>query len=148
MPAAGVSADEFLRAPESNLQTDRKEALMTPQDGSRITGIATVAVPVADTERALGFYVGTLGFEVRLDAPFGDGQRWVEVAPAGATVTIALAPPGEVATGVDTGIRLLTADADADHADLVATGVAVDPEVMRWPGVPPMFGLADPDGNR
>jgi catechol 2,3-dioxygenase-like lactoylglutathione lyase family enzyme len=118
------------------------------EHATRITEIGTVAVPVVDHDRALEFYVGTLGFEVRLDAPFGDGQRWVEVAPTGAATTIALAPPGEVATGVDTGIRLTTASADTDHADLVAAGIDVDPEVMRWPGVPPMFSLRDPDGNR
>ena len=121
---------------------------MGAETGTRISGVANVAVPVADTDRAVEFYTGALGFEVRVDAPFGDGLRWVEVAPAGAITTIALAPPGEVRPGVDSGIRLLTADADADHAALSAAGVDVDPEVMRWPGVPPMFGLRDPDGNR
>ena len=75
---------------------------------SQITAVANVAVPVTDHDRALEFYVGTLGFEKRIDAEFGGGQRWVEVAPAGATTTIALAPPGEVAAGRDTGIRLTT----------------------------------------
>lgn len=116
-------------------------------DGTRITDLSTVAVPVTDHERALEFYVGTLGFEKRLDAPFGQGQRWVEVAPAGATTTIALAPPGEVKPGVDTGIRLRTDSAADDHAALTAAGVDVDAEVMQWPGVPPMFSLRDPDGN-
>jgi predicted enzyme related to lactoylglutathione lyase len=114
---------------------------------SRITGVGTVAVPVTDHDRAIDFYVGTLGFEKRLDAAFGAGQRWVEVAPPGAATTIALAPPGSVRPGVDTGIRLSTADADADHAGLRERGVDADPEVMRWPGVPPMFSFRDPDGN-
>jgi hypothetical protein len=35
----------------------------------------------------------------------------------------------------------------ADHADLQTRGVDVDPEVLRIPGAPPMFGLRDPDGN-
>jgi catechol 2,3-dioxygenase-like lactoylglutathione lyase family enzyme len=48
-----------------------------------------------------------------------------------------------------TGIRLTTKDADADHADLLAHGVDVDPEVLcMGPGVPPMFYFRDPDGNR
>ncbi len=122
---------------------------MTEQTRTRIIGMATIAVPVADHDRALAFYVDTLGFEKRMDATFGEGQRWVEVAPAGATTTIALAPAHEGSpAGVDTGIRLSTADAGADHADLSARGVEVDPEVMRWPGVPPMFSMCDPDGNR
>jgi predicted enzyme related to lactoylglutathione lyase len=114
----------------------------------KVTQVATVAVPTTDQDRALEFYVGTLGFEKRVDAPFGQGMRWIEVAPPGATTTVALAPtpPGNP-VGVDTGIRLTTVDAAADHAELVAHGVDVDAEIMRWPGVPPMFTLRDPDGN-
>lgn len=121
---------------------------MTKQTSTRITDVATVGVPVSDQDRALAFYVGTLGFETRRDAVFGAGMRWIEVAPPGATTTIAILPPGGgQPTGVDTGIRLTTEDAAADHADLRAAGVDTDPEVMRWPGVPPMFSLRDPDGN-
>jgi predicted enzyme related to lactoylglutathione lyase len=113
---------------------------------THIRHVSTVAVPVKDPDRALEFYVGTLGLEMRRDMPFGDGSRWVEGAPAGATTTIALAPPGEFATGVDTGIRLATADCDADHRDLRDRGADVD-DIMHWPGVPAMFSLRDPDGN-
>jgi catechol 2,3-dioxygenase-like lactoylglutathione lyase family enzyme len=106
-----------------------------------ITGVANVGVPVTDQDRALEFYVGTLGFETRRDLPFGDG-RWIEVAPPGAATTIALVP-----AGVPAGIRLGTHDADGDHAALLARGVDADPEVMRMPDAPAMFGLRDPDGN-
>jgi catechol 2,3-dioxygenase-like lactoylglutathione lyase family enzyme len=116
-------------------------------DTTRITELANVAVPVSDQERALEFYVGTLGFEVRVDAPFGEGQRWIEVAPLGATTTIAIPPAGDAPIGVDTGIRLRTDSAADDHAALQAAGTDVDPEIMQWPGVPPMFSLRDPDGN-
>jgi lactoylglutathione lyase len=40
----------------------------------RITGIRTVGVPVADQDRALAFYIETLGFEKRLDVPVGNGS--------------------------------------------------------------------------
>lgn len=110
-----------------------------------ITDVRTVAITVADQERALRFYVGTLGFDQRLDAPF-PGGRWLEVAPPGATTSIALLA-GEN-SGVDTGIRLRTADAEADHATLRNAGVDTDPDVLRYPGVPPMFSFRDPDGNR
>ena len=116
------------------------------QTAMRINQLTTVAVPVADSERALAFYVGTLGFEIRRDLPFGEGLRWIEVAPPGAGTTIALAPPGGVRTGVDTGIRLGTEDCEADHRELRDRGVDVD-EIARWPGVPPMFSMRDPDGN-
>jgi lactoylglutathione lyase len=114
---------------------------------TRLTHVRTVGVPVADQDRALGFYVGTLGFEARVDVPFGDGQRWIEVAPSGATTTVALvrASQGQP-SGVETGIRFTSLDADADHSALLARGVDVD-DVLRWPGVPPMFALRDPDGN-
>jgi catechol 2,3-dioxygenase-like lactoylglutathione lyase family enzyme len=113
---------------------------------TRITGVGTVGVPVSDQERALEFYVGTLGFEKRMDAPFGGGMRWIEVAPPGAPTSIALIG-GDA--GVDTGIRLSTSDAAADHADLLARGVDADPELIQMgPGVPPMFSFRDPDGNR
>jgi len=48
--------------------------------------------------------------------------------------------------GVETGIRLATGDATALHADLQARAVDVG-EVLRWPGVPPMFAFHDQDGN-
>lgn len=118
-------------------------------NGTRIKALATVGVPVSDQERALAFYVGTLGFQKRLDVQFGAGLRWIEVAPAGAATTIALAPAPEGSPiGVDTGVRLTTDDADADHAYLLANSVDADAEVMHWPGVPPMFSFRDPDGNR
>ena len=116
------------------------------QTTTHIREVGTVAVPVAAPERAVAFYVGTLGFEVRRDVPFGQGERWIEVAPAGATTTIALAPPGGLTPGVDSGIRLATLDCEADHRDLRDRGADVG-EIMRWPGVPPMFSLHDPDGN-
>jgi predicted enzyme related to lactoylglutathione lyase len=114
--------------------------------GMRISRIATVAVPVADPERALAFYGGALGFETRRDMSLGAGARWIEVAPPGAVTTIALAPPGAHPTAIDTGLRLATSDCEADHRALRDGGADVD-EIMRWPGVPPMFSLRDPDGN-
>jgi catechol 2,3-dioxygenase-like lactoylglutathione lyase family enzyme len=116
---------------------------------TRITHVGTVGVPVADQERALEFYLGKLGFEKRLDGSYGEGERWIEVAPPGAATTIALVASGEgLPTGIDTGIRFATEDAEADHAELSARGVDVDPEIMRWEGVPPMYYFRDPDGNK
>jgi catechol 2,3-dioxygenase-like lactoylglutathione lyase family enzyme len=115
---------------------------------TRITEVRTVGVPVTNQDRALELYVGALGFEKRVDVPSGEGERWIEVAPAEATTTIALVLAREgVATGIDTGIRFTTEDAEADHADLRARGVDVDPDVLRWPGVPAMFSFRDADGN-
>jgi catechol 2,3-dioxygenase-like lactoylglutathione lyase family enzyme len=117
---------------------------------TRIGKIATVVIPVSDQERSIEFYVDTLGFEKRIDVPFGNGYRWVEVAPAGAETTIAIVPPppGKPTGNVETGIGLHTDDIDADHVDLKARGVDVDAEVSRMGDpVPPLFWFRDPDGN-
>ena len=122
---------------------------MTDETRTRITDVRTVGIPVSDQDRALEFYVGTLGFEKRMDGTFGPGNRWVEVAPPGAATTIALvAPRPGGPTGVDTGIRLTTGDAAADHAAMLARGIDADPEIMRVDFVPPMFTFRDPDGNQ
>jgi len=122
---------------------------MNDQGRAEITGVRTVGVPVTDAERALEFYTGTLGLTKRLDVPMGDGGRWIEVAAPGAQTTIALVPSGTGApAGVDTGIRLTTRSAGELHAALLASGVDADPEVLRWPGVPPMFEFRDQDANR
>jgi catechol 2,3-dioxygenase-like lactoylglutathione lyase family enzyme len=115
-----------------------------------LSQVGRVTVSVADTDRAIDFYVDTLGFEKVIDVPMGDAGRWVEVQLAGTPTTIALAPPppGREAGGSQTGICLDTTDVDADHTTLKAAGADVDDEVTRWGGtVPPMFWLRDPDGN-
>ena len=121
------------------------------QTATQITGIGTVVVPVADQDRALDFYCGKLGFEKRTDTPFGNGYRWIEVAPtpdSATTIALAPPPPGKSAGNVETGIALNTPDVDADHAQLKERGVDVDDEVSRMGDpVPPMFWLRDPEGN-
>jgi predicted enzyme related to lactoylglutathione lyase len=117
---------------------------------ANVTKLANVIIPVADPDRALQFYTEAVGLEKRIDAPFGDGNRWIEVAPSGADTTIAIAPPGPNATagGKDTGITLESHDLDAFHAQLKDRGVDVDGEITRWgEGVPPMFWFRDPEGN-
>lgn len=117
---------------------------------SSITDIRTVAITVTDQDRAVAFYVDTLGFELRLDAPISPTMRWVEVAPPGATTSIALNladPSGGPQPGTDTGIRFVVPDAEAEHVELSRSGVTVS-DVIRWPEVPPMFTAEDPDGNR
>jgi catechol 2,3-dioxygenase-like lactoylglutathione lyase family enzyme len=115
-----------------------------------ITQVGTVMVPVGDQDRALEFYVEKLGFEKRTDTPYGDGDRWLEVAPPGAATTIALVPPREGdRVGIEMRTSFTTESADVDHENLRARGVDTDPEVMRMGGpVPPMFFFRDPDGNR
>jgi lactoylglutathione lyase len=52
---------------------------MNDKTATRITGVYTVGVPVTDQDRALEFYVDTLGLEKRLDTPVEQfGGRWIE----------------------------------------------------------------------
>ena len=117
---------------------------------THVSKLGNVVIPVADQDREIDFYVETLGFEKRADIPFGNGYRWVEVAPPGGDATIALAPPpeGRPTGNRETGIGLQTEDIDAFHAELKAAGVDVDPEVSRMGDpVPPLLFLRDPEGN-
>lgn len=119
--------------------------------GIRPTKVATVIIPVADQDKAVAFYVDSLGFSPRVDVPFGNGYRWIELGLGDESTTIALAPPpdGDSPTGNrETGISLHTDDIDAYHARLRDAGVDVDGEVSRMGGpVPPMFWFRDPEGN-
>jgi lactoylglutathione lyase len=114
----------------------------------RVTGVTTIGIPVNNQDRALDFYVGVLGLEKRLDAPTPSGGRWITVAPQGSTgPTLALVAARDgLPAGVETGIRLTTPDAEAAHVGLRSSGAVAD-EILRWPGVPPMFAFRDPDGN-
>ena len=112
-----------------------------------ILDVGVVGVPVADQDRALSFYTQVLGFQVRVDVPMPGGGRWIMVAPESASTAIALVAAGEhLPVGVETGVRFMTRDAEADHALLAKQGVEVG-ELLRWPGVPPMFAFKDSDGN-
>jgi lactoylglutathione lyase len=116
---------------------------------NHISEIRTVGVPVTDQDRAVAFYTDVLGFELVMDAPLPQfGGRWIVVAPSGSAASIALVPASEGnPAGVDTGIRMGSPDAKTAHQHFLGSGVDTD-ELLEWPGVPPMFSLRDPDGNR
>ena len=117
---------------------------------TKINKIANVVIPVANQDEMISFYVDTLGFDKRVDVPFGDKYRWVEVGLPGQDTTIAIAPPpeGVPSGGKETGITIQTDDVDSYHAELKAAGVDIDAEVSRMGDpVPPMFWFRDPEGN-
>jgi catechol 2,3-dioxygenase-like lactoylglutathione lyase family enzyme len=123
---------------------------VVPTTKTRIEKVGVVVVPVSDQERALEFYVDKLGFDKRVDVPFGEGYRWIEVGPAAAETTIAIVPPppGKPSGNVETGVGLHTHEIDALHSELKERGVDVDAEISRMGDpVPPLFWLRDPDGN-
>lgn len=112
---------------------------------THITGVRTVSIPVESQDAALRFYVDTLGFTLLRDVPT-QGGRWIELAPGDENVILTLEPAGAGVTRGAIGIRFTTDDIDAAHAALAERRVDSD-EILRWPGIPPMFAFRDPDGN-
>jgi catechol 2,3-dioxygenase-like lactoylglutathione lyase family enzyme len=117
---------------------------------TQVTRIGRVVVPVADQDAAIAFYAGKLGVTLVADAPFGDGYRWVEMAPPGGGANVAFGPPrNDFQPGRSTGILLTSPDPAADRAELARLGVDVDADVMGGDGgVPVMFSLRDQDKNQ
>ncbi len=92
-----------------------------------IKEVQIVSVPVSDQERAKSFYVNDLGFELRADNPWGDGMRWVEVAPEGAMTSLALVTWFEaMPSGSLQGFVVLADDIHATYDELLAKGVHFD----------------------
>ncbi len=116
---------------------------------SQVKEVGTVFVPVTDQDEALDFYTTKLGFETHTDIAYGDGMRWIEVVPPGATTTVALVPETDRSkAGGPSSAGLNTDDVDAAHAALKEAGVEVDDEVSRMGDpVPPMFWFKDQDAN-
>jgi catechol 2,3-dioxygenase-like lactoylglutathione lyase family enzyme len=115
----------------------------------QVTTIVRVDVPVRDRDEAIAFYTETLGFSLVVDVPFGDGKRWVEVAPPGGGATVALTEPAEAfAPGRVTGIVLRSADPRADHATLEAAKVDVTELIGGDGTIPLLFFLRDPSDNQ
>jgi catechol 2,3-dioxygenase-like lactoylglutathione lyase family enzyme len=106
-------------------------------------------VPTTDQDAAIAFYTNTLGFTLAADIPFGEGERWVEVAPPGGGTKLALVPTrGDYQAGRMTGIALESSDVRSAHEDLKGKGVDVDAELMGGDGtVPAMFFFRDQDAN-
>jgi len=118
-----------------------------PDMANMFTKVHTVAVPVTDQDRTKA-WLERVGFTTSMDAELQPGFRWVELAPPSGDATISLVSAGdELPVGIDTGIRLLTADARAAHAALTDDGLEVG-ELLDWEGVPLMFSFRDHDGNR
>jgi catechol 2,3-dioxygenase-like lactoylglutathione lyase family enzyme len=104
-----------------------------------ITAIQVVTVYVSDKDKALDFYVDKLGFEKRSDTPFGQGMRWLEVAPSGGHTTITLAKgyggdDGQARVGTFTGIVFDVEDIQGTYETLRSRGVQFTevPAMQPW----------------
>jgi lactoylglutathione lyase len=125
-----------------------------------ITHVGTVSIFVSDQDRARGFYVDKLGFELQRDDPMGPpgSPRWLQVAPPGASTALVLYRPSEGMPGASTYERALSNigtfapfvlevdDMAATHRELSARGVefADPPDQQPWGW---WATIKDPDGN-
>ncbi|HET8528448.1 MAG TPA: VOC family protein [Gaiellaceae bacterium] len=115
---------------------------------ARVQQVGRVLVPVADQDAAIAWYTDKLGFTVAADVSFGEGERWVEVAPPSGGANLALVPErGDYRTGRMTGVALTSGDVAGDHAELRSNGVDADDLLGGDGTVPPMFFFRDGDGN-
>lgn len=106
---------------------------------------------VTDQDRALEFYTDKLGFQVKTDAAYGPGARWLTVvspeAPDGPELLLGL--PDEAAAAFQKhvyengrpAISLATSDLDADYARLREAGVefTMPPTQMPYGGTDAVF---------
>jgi catechol 2,3-dioxygenase-like lactoylglutathione lyase family enzyme len=125
---------------------------MSTEVDSPIKSVSLITISVSNQEEAIKYYTDTLGFKVTTDAAYGEGMRWVEVAPPGSSVTLSLFQPfkaDQPSPGSADNVHFKTENIDQAFAELSARGVAFEGPVMRMgDGVPPMAFFRDPDGNR
>jgi predicted enzyme related to lactoylglutathione lyase len=107
------------------------------------------SIPVRDQDRALEFYVSTLGFTLITDQPMGPGLRWIEVKPPKGEAGLALFTPQghEDRIGAFTGISMECDDVQKTYDELKAKGVefAQPPKTESW-GT--MAIMSDSEGNQ
>lgn len=112
-----------------------------------ISEVRVVSVPVSDQDRARGFYVETLGFELVADMQMGPEMRWLQVRPpAGRTSLTLVTWFPSMAPGSMKGLVLECDDIDQTYQALRARGVRFMGAIESQPwGRFATFD--DPDGN-
>ncbi len=111
-----------------------------------ISDVTHATVLVRETDEALDWYTGTLGFELRNDEEFGPGMRWVTVAPENGTTELVLQEPDAEVHGEERAKKmrdqigaapttvLAVDDCRSTVAELEDNGVEVttQPEEVPW----------------
>jgi lactoylglutathione lyase len=112
--------------------------------------ISVVTLHVNDVDRAINFYTKKLGWNKTVDAPMGDGNRWVTVAPPGGETafTLAKGAPHRSSDKVGrfSGIIIEVDDVYQTHKELKK----IDIEFTEGPRSEPWGGWAmfkDSEGN-
>ncbi|MFB6309711.1 MAG: VOC family protein [Salinirussus sp.] len=111
-----------------------------------LTDITHVTVFVEDTDDALSWYTGAMGFEERADEALDNGGRWVTVAPPDGDTEIVLQEPDPAVHGSDRAAELQerigeatmtvlgTDDCETTVAQMEDRGVTIvtGPEPVPW----------------
>jgi len=107
--------------------------------------LEVISVPVNSQEVSKQFYL-TIGFEIIVEAPMGDGNTWIQLGIPGQTTSISLVTwftqmqPGGLA-----GVVIKTEDIEKDVTELKAKGVNIkDIDPTPWGKFATFY---DPDGN-
>lgn len=119
-----------------------------------------VLIPVADVDRAKGFYTERLGFNLDIDYRNGEDFRVVQLTPPGSACSISIGKGiTDAAPGSIRGTHLVVTDIEAVRAELVERGVEVSEvrhvEEGNWLAGPDpkhtdynsFADFSDPDGN-
>ena len=111
-----------------------------------IKSFEILSVPVSDQQRSKQFYRDVVGFELLREEPMGPGQSWIQLAPPGCLMTIALVTWFEtMRPGGLQGVMLNVTDIEQDHKELSERGLKLA-EIKQEPwGRYATF--QDPDGN-
>jgi catechol 2,3-dioxygenase-like lactoylglutathione lyase family enzyme len=106
-----------------------------------------ISVPVSDQQRAKHFYRDVLGFELVREEAMDPGTTWIQLAPPGQGVTIALVTWFEqMKPGGLQGVMVNTKDIDAEHSLLRSRGLEIG-EIKQEPwGRYAMFTDLDRNG--
>jgi predicted enzyme related to lactoylglutathione lyase len=108
-----------------------------------------VPLPVSNVDRAVAFYVDTLGFTKDVDVEPSEGVRVVQVTPEGSSCSIGFGNGLDVYAGEPgsvRGLHLVVDDITEAHADLVSRGVEIS-EIHDFGGGVKGASFVDPDGN-
>jgi predicted enzyme related to lactoylglutathione lyase len=109
--------------------------------------IQTIGVQVSDQDKAVDFYVNTLGFEKTSDSPMDEDARWIVVTPPKGQTGIVLSKGfGPDQQGGFTGYIFNTDDIEATCETLKARGVHF-PVPLRVEPWGKWAQFTDPDGN-
>jgi predicted enzyme related to lactoylglutathione lyase len=108
--------------------------------------ISVVTLHVKDIDRAIDFYTKKIGWEKTMDAPMGEGMRWVTVAPKGHETAFTLSADTPEKIGGMCGVIFEVDDVNKTTDQLKKAGI----EFTEQPRQEPWGGWAvfkDSEGN-